>query len=165
MMTVVDALEDSILPKAGAVHARDCNPLTAELCPLPRAVLMQPLDQKSPAQWAYERLILYIRNFESRLDARQEVAVCFTGSMAGVTRIEGLGYFDPDIVTFYGQDETGVRTQLIQHVSQMNVTLRAVPLSDPENTARRIGFRLGDDWDVPKVKDTPEDAKTPSSSA
>ena len=31
----------------------------------------------------------------------------FAGGDAGVLRIEGLGYFDPDIVTFYGRTRTG----------------------------------------------------------
>ena len=96
--------------------------------------------------WAYERLILYIRNFETQLDATQEVAMGFTGGQAGVLQIEGVGFFDPDIVTFYGRDEEGVKTQLIQHVSQLNVMLRAVPKMEPEQPPRRIGFRLMAGW-------------------
>lgn len=141
-MNTADALEASALPCAGAVHTDDCDPLTAELLPLPEALAKVPIDQKSAARWAYERLILYIQNFEQRLDRKHEVAVGFTGGQAGILRIEGLGYFDPDIVTFYGQDEEGVRTQLIQHVSQLNVILRAVALSKHHSEPRRIGFRL-----------------------
>jgi hypothetical protein len=62
---------------------------------------------KGPAEWAYDRLILYIRNFESQLDARHEIAMGFAGNDAGVMRIEGIGFFDPDILTFYGSDEAG----------------------------------------------------------
>jgi len=97
---------------------------------------------KSPARWAYERLILYIQNFETQLDADQEVAMGFTGSDAGVIRIEGMGHFDPDIVTFYGTDPTGAKTQLVQHVSQLNVLLRALPKKTTEEAPTRIGFRL-----------------------
>ncbi len=147
-MNTADALEASALPCAGAVHTEPGQPLTAELRPLPPALSRIPVDQKSAAQWAYERLILYIRNFEERLDASHEVAVGFTGGEAGVLRIEGLGYFDPDIVTFYGQDEEGTRTQLIQHVSQLNVILRAIPRVHPSDPPRRIGFRLSDDWNA-----------------
>lgn len=45
----------------------------------------------------------------------------------GVLKIEGMGYYNPDIVTFYRMDPAGDRTQLVQHVAQMNVILRAVP--------------------------------------
>ena len=102
---------------------------------------------KSPAESIYHRLILYIRNFEQQLDATHEIAMGFAGGDAGVLRIEGLGYFDPDIVTFYGHDEDGVKTQLIQHVAQVSVILRAVPKAAADAPARRIGFRLTTGWD------------------
>ena len=106
---------------------------------------MKPTAAKSAAQWAYERLIIYIKNFEEQLDSEHEVAMGFTGSSTGALRIEGMGFFDPDIVTFYGSDDSGAKTQLIQHVSQLSVMLRALPKPKPEVEAMRIGFRLVDD--------------------
>jgi len=70
----------------------------------------------------------------------------FTGGQAGVLTIEGVGFFDPDLVTFYGRDEDGLRTQLIQHVTQLNVILRAVPKQEPAEPPRRIGFRMMRQW-------------------
>jgi len=101
---------------------------------------------KSPAEWAYERVIQYIRNFEAQLDNRHEVALGFTGADAGVLQIEGVGFYDPDILTFYGRDEDGLRTQLVQHVSQLNVVLRAVPSRATEEPPRRIGFHMPSNW-------------------
>jgi len=106
---------------------------------------LAPTDHKSPAQWAYERPILYIQNFEKTLDNEHEVAMGFAGADAGVIRIEGMGYFDPDIVTFYGSDHAGVKTQLVQHVNQLNVMLRALPKQADQTAPRRIGFRLAQD--------------------
>lgn len=103
-------------------------------------------DPKSPAEWMYDRLILYIRNFEQQLDAAHEIAMGFAGGEAGVLRIEGLGFFNPDVVTFYGRDEDGAKTQLIQHVAQVSVILRAVRKMAPDEPARRIGFRLATGW-------------------
>jgi hypothetical protein len=131
-------------PTARVVH-RDQSERSAEDEPLPEALTKTPLEHKSPARWAYERLILYIRNFEDKLDGEHEVAMGFAGGDAGVLRIEGLGYFDPDIVTFYGTDQNGVRTQLIQHVSQLGVMLRAVSTAPEAEEPRRIGFRLVED--------------------
>ncbi len=113
---------------------------------MPPAMETADTGTKSPAQWAYDRLILYIRNFEAQLDASEEVAMGFTGGEAGVLQIEGVGFFDPDLITFYGRDEDGMKTQLIQHVSQLNVMLRAVPKLAPEEPPRRIGFRLMQGW-------------------
>ncbi len=120
-------------------------PPTAEQKPLPEAVANTPVEAKSPAEWAYERLILYIQNFEEQLDNEHEVAMGFAGGDAGVLRIEGLGFFDPDIVTFYGTDPDGAKTQLIQHVSQLSVILRALPKQDETPEPKRIGFRLARD--------------------
>ncbi|MEZ5731882.1 MAG: DUF6173 family protein [Paracoccaceae bacterium] len=143
--TSAEAHEASALPCAGVVHTGPNPPKTAELEPLPEGLSADDIDSKSPAQWAYERLILYIKNFEAQLDNEHEVAMGFTGGDAGVMRIEGMGYFAPDIVTFYGTDEDDTRTQLIQHVSQLNVMLRALPKAVEQEEPRRIGFHLAAD--------------------
>lgn len=143
--TSVEVHEASALPRARVVHTGADAPKTAEMYPLPKAVAAEPMESKSPAQWAYERLILYIQNFETQLDDTQEVAMGFAGGEVGVLRIEGIGYFAPDVVTFYGRDEEGARTQLIQHVTQLNVMLRALPKAPEEEAPRRIGFRLAAD--------------------
>ena len=107
----------------------------------------KPADTpKSPAEWAHDRLVAYIRNFEKQLDAEQEIAMGFASDESGVLRIEGLGFFDPDIISFYGRDETGAKTQLIQHVTQLSVTLRAVAKGTEADPPRRIGFRLTSGW-------------------
>jgi hypothetical protein len=133
------------LPHAHASQCCDKAIEAAEDKPLPPALTATPVEAKSPAQWAYERLILYIRNFEEQLDSQHEVAMGFAGGDIGVLRIEGLGFFDPDIVTFYGADADGAKTQLIQHVSQLNVMLRALPRASDDAEPVRIGFRLAAD--------------------
>ena len=133
---------DPKLPPAGVIHTAPEEAPGAEGTPLPEAVARKPLEQKSPAEWAYERLILYLKNFEDQLDAEHEVAMGFTGGDAGVLRIEGVGYFAPDLITFYGTDATGARTQLVQHVSQLSVMLRALPKPEERSEPTRIGFRL-----------------------
>ncbi|MCI2395808.1 DUF6173 family protein [Aliiroseovarius sediminis] len=129
-------------PRGHSAKCREDGPVIVEDHPLPKKVADTPLEQKSPAQWAYERLILYIKNFEEQLDNEHEVAMGFTGGDAGVLRIEGIGYFDPDVLTFYGADGTGAKTQLIQHISQLSVMLRALPKQVDSAAPKRIGFRL-----------------------
>lgn len=143
--TSAEIAEDSAMPEARVVHADPDAPLTAEQKPLPDGVARRPVDGKSPAEWAYERLILYIQTFEESLDDRHEVAMGFAGGEAGVLRIEGLGFFAPDLLSFYGTDADGARTQLVQHVSQLNVLLRAMPKEPARKEPNRIGFRLAAD--------------------
>ena len=142
-----EAMEAAALPDARVVHCDPCTPPTPEQLPLPQKVQEKPLEEKSEAEWAYERIILYIQSFEEQLDAEHEVAMGFTGSDSGVMRIEGMGFFGPDILTFYGSDDQGIRTQMIQHVSQLNVTLRALPRL-PDRPAQRIGFQLAQDLET-----------------
>jgi hypothetical protein len=119
----------------------------ALLGPKPPANGAEPVpDQKGPAEWAHQRLLAYIRIFEEKLDPGQEVAMGFAASDAGVIKIEGLGFSEPDILTFYGRDEQGMKTQLIQHIAQLSVMLRAVPKAAPEKPALRIGFKLQSGW-------------------
>lgn len=133
--------------KGRAVHTDPGVKPTPEQEPLPKGVTKKPVETKSPAEWAYERLILYIQNFEQQLDGEHEVAIGITNGGTGIMRIEGIGYFDPDIVTFYGSDPAGGRTQLIQHVSQLSVGLTALPKPGTLAEPRRIGFRLAQDLD------------------
>lgn len=140
--TTAEVAEADALPRCHEVHADPDSDAGMKSAPHP---VPTSATKKSPAQWAYERLILYIRNFEEQLDGKHEVAMGFTGGDAGVLRIEGMGYFDPDIVTFYGSDATGAKTQLIQHVSQLNVMLRALPVPTEDVKPNRIGFRLAAD--------------------
>ena len=141
--TTAELAENDAIPRCHEVHADE------DRCQGGHDVTggreLEPIDEKSPAQWAYERLILYIQNFEKTLDNSQEVAMGFTGAEAGVMRIEGMGFFEPDIITFYGSDLEGVKTQLIQHVAQLNVMLRALPTQTTEAKPARIGFRLAQD--------------------
>ncbi|MEM8654837.1 MAG: hypothetical protein AAGF36_08830 [Pseudomonadota bacterium] len=142
--TAAEAIEAEALPRAHEVHS-DPDARNAADQPVPKGVAKTPPEKKSPAQWAYERIILYLKNFEESLDNEHEMAMGFTGGDAGVLRIEGMGYYPPDIVTFYGSDPTGAKTQAIQHVSQLNVMLRALPKAVEQAEPRRIGFRLAQD--------------------
>ncbi|AXI45308.1 hypothetical protein C1J03_04200 [Sulfitobacter sp. SK012] len=149
--TAAEAFEADALPRVHEVHT-DPDKANASNVKVPNAVANTPVKSKSPAQWAYERVVLYLKKFEEELDEDHEVAMGFTGADAGVLRIEGMGYFDPDVLTFYGTDPAGGRMQLVQHVSQLNVVLRALPKAVQEDAPRRIGFQL--------VEDLEQDAKT-----
>ncbi|MCZ4352195.1 DUF6173 family protein [Roseovarius aestuarii] len=139
--TSAELAEAAALPRCYEVHSDPKTP-NAAAQPVPQSIKDKPVEQKSPAEWAYERMILYIQNFEKTLDNEHEVAMGFAGSDAGVLRIEGMGYFEPDIITFYGSDPTGTKTQLVQHVSQLSVLLRALPKQVEQAEPERIGFRL-----------------------
>lgn len=141
--TTAEALEAAAIhPAARAIMVDPQAAPTVEQEPLPQA-LCGANDDKTPAQWAYERVILYIQNFEKQLDGAHEVGMGFTGGNAGTMRILGLGFFAPDLITFYGVDADGARVQMVQHYTQLNVMLRAVATA--AETPNRIGFRLAEE--------------------
>lgn len=139
--TTAEALERARLPEAGVVRTDCADGDCTENQPLPEAVTRKAQEQKSSAEWAYERLMLYLQNFEKALDSEHEVAMGFAGSEAGTLHIKGIGFFAPDIIAFYGLGQDGKSRQLIQHVSQLNVMLKAAPKIAEKPV--RIGFRLG----------------------
>lgn len=141
--TSAEMAEADVLPRCHEVHTDPEKPRTD----VPKKLTEKPVKQKSPAQWAYERLVLYIQNFEKTLDNEHEVAMGFVGGDAGVLRIEGMGFFDPDIITFYGTDGVGAKTQLVQHISQLSVMLRAIPKPTEVEEPVRIGFQLAQELD------------------
>jgi hypothetical protein len=143
IMTTAEAAEADVLPRCREVHTGKGH--TSPAANVPASIKSKPVEKKSAAEWAYERLILYIQNFEKALDNEHEVAMGFVGGNAGVLKIEGMGYFDPDIVTFYGSDAAGSKTQLVQHVSQLSVILRATPKPEAQAEPERIGFQLAAD--------------------
>lgn len=72
-----ETVQGIVIPRRRAVHS-DPKEHSVEEEVLPAAVAAKPVEQKSPAEWAYQRLILYIQNFEKMLDGEHEVAMGFT---------------------------------------------------------------------------------------
>ena len=93
--TSAEIAEDAAMPRAAAVHSDPTAPASAEQKPLPKAMARRPVAQKSAAEWAYERVILYIRNFEEQLDSAQEVAMGFAGGMRVFCRSKAWGFSNP----------------------------------------------------------------------
>ena len=135
--TSAEAMEAAALTRAVELRADGRD----HAVPVPAALAKGARD-RSPAEWAYQRVVLYLRAFEAALDPGQVAAMAFAGGPAGVMRIRGVGFHAPDLVTFTGVDGDGNPAQAIQHVSQLNVLLRAVPRPPDLPEPERIGFRL-----------------------
>ncbi len=140
--TTAEAAEDAALPERYSVRLSPNGAIERENQIVEPAQNGRQIAQKSAAEWAYERIVMYIQKFEETLNADEEVGMGFTGGDVGTLRIQGMGYFAPDLITFYGQDPGGSKTQLIQHVSQLNVMLVSSPKEDASTAPNRIGFKL-----------------------
>jgi hypothetical protein len=111
----------------------------AVTAPLPAQPLVP--ERLNPAEWMYERLKKYIKEFEAQLDDDHEVGAHLVSFGHELTfHIEDMGFHGPDIITFYGKNDRGEDVQLIQHTSQLSVLL--VAMRKQQAQPRRIGFLL-----------------------
>jgi hypothetical protein len=93
----------------------------------------------NPVLRVMDALKKYILEFESQLNEQQEIGVrliSFGGEI--VFHAQRIAFMPPNIITFYGVTTEGERVQLIQHVSQLNILLKALPKM--KEKATRIGF-------------------------
>lgn len=94
-----------------------------------------------PAQWAYERIARQINDFEANLSDEEEIGLRLVATPdTSVMHIVDVGYWGPDMLIYYGENEHGKPMQLLQHYTQMSILLTAVPKVDEK--PRRIGFHL-----------------------
>ncbi|WP_103108870.1 DUF6173 family protein [Brevibacillus reuszeri] len=90
----------------------------------------------------HKQLIEMIAEFENGLDEHHEVGIRLVSFGQNVTlRVEGIGYYNPSLIRFFGSAEGGASMELIQHVSQISFLLMAVKKADPANPPKRIGFK------------------------
>lgn len=148
--TAAEAAEAAALPERYAVQVDKDGQVKSEEERSPQGLTREQIAKKSPAEWAYERIVMYIQKFEETLDADQEVGMGFAAGDVGSLKIEGMGYFAPDMVTFYGTDPAGSKMQLVQHVSQLNVMLVSEAKAEDAPEPNRIGFKLAEELDKTK---------------
>jgi len=89
----------------------------------------------------FGRIAKQIAEFESQLDDNEDVGARLVTSSNNLTfHILNLEYREPDLIIFHGTNEHNKPLQLLQHVTQINILLTALPkeLEKP----RRIGFGL-----------------------
>lgn len=94
------------------------------------------------ADFQYEILMKSILAYESTLDENQEVAVQLASfGQSVVMQVTKIGYSNPSIIHFYGY-VNGNKSELIQHITQLNFMLTSLPKAEPERPTRRIGFQI-----------------------
>ena len=95
-----------------------------------------------PAKWMHERLVRQINEFEKALDPQHEVGGRLIAAAGeGVIQIDDISYWGPDMIIFHGKNADGGAVQVLQHYSQLSLTLTALAVPK-EREAIRIGFAL-----------------------
>ncbi|NJN74858.1 MAG: hypothetical protein HC799_19770 [Limnothrix sp. RL_2_0] len=104
------------------------------------------MAEKGFASVLYERLMLQIEDFESRLKTDEEIGARLA-SFGGVytIRISKVGFQNPYFIIFYGyhenEDGSEHEVQLVQHISQISVLFIGLKVKEKDRDAKRIsGF-------------------------
>ncbi len=101
----------------------------------------QTRQQPEMASVYHKQLEEYIRQFEKTLDQEHEVAMRLVSFGQTVQfSVQRIGYYNPKLISFYGEMPDGSAVQLIQNVSQISFLLMAVKRKDPEKPKCLIGF-------------------------
>ena len=79
--TAAEAVEADAQPSVHEVHADSATPNAGNNA-VPSGFAKTPVQKKSQVQWAYERLIICLKNFEDQLDNEHEAAMGLAGGDA-----------------------------------------------------------------------------------
>jgi len=93
------------------------------------------------AEGVCRHIIQEIIDFESNLPDDMQAGgrlVSFGGGE--IFSINDIKYSNPNLIIFYGELPDGSKVRMIQHQSQLNIMLMAVPLREPDKPRRKIGF-------------------------
>ena len=113
--------------------------------PLPRPQFVVNAEQGIASEF-YKRLVEWIDKFNEALDNEHEVGVQLVNFGPSLTfHLEGMGYYNPYLISFSGFTEDGQPVELIQHVNQINILLMKLPRKDPSQPKKPIGFKIGAD--------------------
>ncbi|UUL83458.1 hypothetical protein [Sphingomonas qomolangmaensis] len=96
--------------------------------------------QMEAAEITCAQILGEVKNFEDSLTEDEEAFLCFVGGPSGSLMFpQRISYLAPDKLVFSGEDQNGHRVSAVQHVTQLNVMLQALPVQAGEEP-RRTGF-------------------------
>ncbi len=138
MTTVNDVIKGLAIPEMRM-------PKIPDLGPIPRPQFVINAEQGIASQF-YKRLAEWITEFDKSLDDDHEVGVHLVNFGQSMSfHLEGMGYYNPYLISFSGFTEDGQPVELIQHVNQISILLMKLPRKDPSQPKKPIGFNIGAD--------------------
>ncbi|MFD1794743.1 hypothetical protein FQV27_06330 [Paracoccus aurantiacus] len=142
--------------KPPAAEKARAEPTEASSAEAPVPVQMQPVPAIAEDLWpkedaadmatlhaaeeVFNHLVTRVKDFQATLPEHYELGIQLAnfGSERAV-HVRGMGYRNPSIIEFYGLLDGITEVAVVQHVSQLNFMLVAVPPL-PEQPPYRIGF-------------------------
>lgn len=101
------------------------------------ATIQEGCTASQIAKNLYDEIIRY----QLELRDTEDVAIMLVQfGQAYTIRVSSVGCSGYSLVCFHGVDNNGKHLELIQHISQLNFLLQAVPKDIPDTPKRKIGF-------------------------
>ncbi|MDD5213402.1 MAG: DUF6173 family protein [Candidatus Gracilibacteria bacterium] len=97
--------------------------------------------KNNPSSYLFDRIMEQIKIFEENLDENHEIGGALISSNYNTFYITKVKSSNPDMIIFYGKTENGP-VQILQHISQINISLISLKKQKEHKEARRIGFDL-----------------------
>lgn len=92
------------------------------------------------AEEVFNHLLTRVKEFQAALPEHHELGIQLANFGAErAVHVRGMGYRNPSIIEFYGLLDGATQVTVVQHVSQLNFMLVAVP-PVAEQQPYRIGF-------------------------
>ena len=121
---------------------------------IPPSAPLDTADDEDPetpylASDMYRRIVALINNFESDMPDDMQAGGRLVSAGNITFSIQDVGFWDPNMIVFYGELSDGSHVELVQHLSQLNLLLVAVKRTDDTDKPRRIiGFTTKDEPDT-----------------
>lgn len=121
---------------------------------IPPSAPLDAVEEEDPetpylASDMYRRIVALINNFEADMPDDMQAGGRLVSAGNITFSIQDVGFWDPNMIVFYGELSDGSHVELVQHLSQLNLLLVAVKRTDDTDKPRRIiGFTTKDEPDT-----------------
>lgn len=103
--------------------------------------LLAELQSANLANEFADRLLDRMNSFDKDLDLEYEVGMKLVSFGQTITfHVSSIGYYNPSLIIFYGFTEDGNKVEYVQHVTQINFLLMALPRLKPDVPKQKIGL-------------------------
>lgn len=105
------------------------------------AIYEYEFSKNNPSSYLFDRIMEQIKIFEENLDENHEIWWALISSNYNTFYITKVENSDPDMIIFYWETENWP-VQILQHISQINISLISLKKQKEHKEARRIWFDL-----------------------
>ena len=103
--------------------------------------LLAELQSANLANEFADKLLDRMNSFDKDLDLEYEVGMKLVSFGQTITfHVSNIGYYNPSLIIFYGFTEDGNKVEYVQHVTQINFLLLALPRLKPDAPKQKIGL-------------------------